>query len=59
MIKKVVDGKEQSVPKKWNYFELSPYSYISYKELEIQVRNYGSGLKSLGISLLEVYGSTR
>ncbi|KAK7206652.1 long-chain-fatty-acid-CoA ligase 1 [Myxozyma melibiosi] len=58
IIKKVVDGKEQSIPKKWNYFELSPYSYISYAELEQNVRVYGSGLKSLDVSLLEVYGST-
>ncbi|KAK9449051.1 eukaryotic long-chain fatty acid CoA synthetase (LC-FACS) [Limtongia smithiae] len=58
MVKKIVDGKETSVPKKWTYFELSPYSYISYAELLQEALTYGSGIKSLGISLLEIYAAT-
>ncbi|KAI9845289.1 MAG: long-chain fatty acid-CoA ligase, partial [Thelocarpon superellum] len=33
-IKKIVDGKEQEVDKKWTYFELGPYEYMSYVEYE-------------------------
>ncbi|KAK9460141.1 eukaryotic long-chain fatty acid CoA synthetase (LC-FACS) [Lipomyces oligophaga] len=58
LVKKIVDGKETSVPKKWNYYEMSPYTYISYKELLEQVTVFGSGLKSIGVTLLEMYAST-
>ncbi|XP_014559031.1 hypothetical protein COCVIDRAFT_13946 [Bipolaris victoriae FI3] len=47
-IKKMVDGKEQEVDKKWQYFELSPYKYKSFIEFEQMALSVGSGLKSLG-----------
>ena len=47
-IKKMVDGKEQEVDKKWQYFELSPYKYKSFVEFEKMALSVGSGLKSLG-----------
>jgi len=47
-IKKMVDGKEQEVDKKWQYFELSPYKYKSFVEFEQMALSVGSGLKSLG-----------
>ena len=34
MIKKTVDGKEQEVEKKWQYYELSGYEYNSFSEHE-------------------------
>ncbi|EUC48664.1 hypothetical protein COCMIDRAFT_23635 [Bipolaris oryzae ATCC 44560] len=47
-VKKMVDGKEQEVDKKWQYFELSPYKYKSFVEFEQMALSVGSALKSLG-----------
>ncbi|KAJ4363144.1 long-chain fatty acid-CoA ligase [Neocucurbitaria cava] len=47
-IKKMVDGKEQEVDKKWQYFELSPYKYKSFVEFEKIALSVGSALKNLG-----------
>lgn len=48
-IKKFVNGVEQEVDKSWNYFEMSPYEYISYKELEVLTHQLGAGLRKLGL----------
>ncbi|KAF2091475.1 acetyl-CoA synthetase-like protein [Saccharata proteae CBS 121410] len=48
-IKKMVDGKEQQVDKKWTYFELGPYNYMSFVEYEKLVLQIGSGLRKLGM----------
>lgn len=48
-IKKIVDGEEQEVDKKWTYFELSGYSYMSFSEYEILTLQVGSGLRKLGL----------
>lgn len=61
-VKKIIDGKEQEVDKKWTFFELSGYSYISYIEYEKQVRDIASGLAGLGLNKqdkVHVYGATR
>ncbi|KAF2260757.1 acetyl-CoA synthetase-like protein [Lojkania enalia] len=49
-IKKMVDGKEQEVDKKWTYFELSPYKYQSFVEFEKQALAIGFALKKLGLA---------
>ncbi|KAF3354441.1 40S ribosomal protein S2 [Verticillium dahliae VDG1] len=49
MVKKIVDGEEREVEKKWTYFELSPYTYISYNEYEALTLQVGSGLRKLGL----------
>jgi len=48
-VKKVIDGKEQTVDKNWNYFELSSYEYITFSEYEQLVLNVGSALRALGL----------
>ena len=48
-VKKIVDGQEQEVDKKWTYFELSEYSYQSFSEYEKFVLQLGSGLRKLGM----------
>lgn len=48
-VKKVVDGKEQEVEKKWTYFELSGYSYMSFVEFEQLALQLGAGLRKLGL----------
>ncbi|KAF8463997.1 hypothetical protein BDZ91DRAFT_261129 [Kalaharituber pfeilii] len=49
-IKKVVDGQEVEVPKMWTYFEMSEYTYISFKEYADLMHDVGSGLSYLGLS---------
>ena len=48
-VKKMVDGKEQEVDKKWTYYELSKYDYVSFVEYERQVLKIGSGFRHLGM----------
>ena len=49
-IKKTIDGETKEVDKKWTYFELSGYSYMSFVEFEKMVLSLGSGLRQLGLS---------
>jgi long-chain acyl-CoA synthetase len=49
MVKKVVDGKEQQVPKKWTYYEVSSYDYMSFVEYEQLALKAGAGLRALGM----------
>ena len=48
-IKKTVDGKEETVDKKWTYFELSEYHYMSFVEYERLVLQCGAGMRKLGM----------
>lgn len=60
-IKKVIDGVEKEVDKKWNYFEMSPYSYKSFVEYEKLSLELGCGLRKLGLekeSKIHLYGAT-
>ena len=61
-IKKKVDGKDEEVEKKWTYFELSGYSYISFVEYEQRVLQIGAGLRKLGMTKgdrLHIFAATR
>lgn len=61
-IKKTVDGKEQEIDKKWTYFELGSYEYLSFIEYEKLVLQIGSGLRSLGLTegeRVHVFAATR
>uniref|UniRef100_A0A093VZ95 Long-chain-fatty-acid--CoA ligase 1 n=1 Tax=Talaromyces marneffei PM1 TaxID=1077442 RepID=A0A093VZ95_TALMA len=60
-VKKIVDGVEQEVEKKWTYFELSGYEYLSFVEFEKLVLQLGSGLRKLGLekgNRLHLYAAT-
>ncbi|KAI9875232.1 MAG: long-chain fatty acid-CoA ligase, partial [Watsoniomyces obsoletus] len=60
-VKKIVDGQEQEVDKKWTYFELSPYSYISFIEYEQMALSCGAGLRNIGLNprdMIHLYGAT-
>ncbi|KAL8917415.1 MAG: hypothetical protein Q9208_007970 [Pyrenodesmia sp. 3 TL-2023] len=48
-VKKIVDGETQEVDKKWTYFELSEYNYISFVEYEKMALEIGAGLRKLGL----------
>ena len=61
-VKKIVDGQEQEVDKKWTYFELSGYTYMSFVEYETLALRGGAGLRKLGMKKndkLHLYGATR
>lgn len=61
-VKKTVDGQTKMVDKKWTYFELSEYSYISFVEYEKMVLQIGAGLRSLGMNKgdrVHLYAATR
>lgn len=48
-VPKVVDGETVMVDKEWQYFELAPYSYITYGEYFAIVKQIGAGLRKLGL----------
>ena len=61
-VKKTVDGETKEIDKKWTYFELSEYSYISFAEYEKLALNIGSGLRKLGLvkgDRLHLFAGTR
>lgn len=61
-IKKVVDGKEQEVDKKWTYSELGEYNYMSFIEYERMCLRVGAGLRKLGMQAtdrLHIFAATR
>jgi long-chain acyl-CoA synthetase len=62
MVKKVVDGVEQEVPKKWTYYEMSGYTYMSFNQYLARVNTAGSALKALGMQKnekLQIFAATR
>ena len=45
----MVNGMEQLVSKKWEYLELSPYEYRTYRDLGREANSIGAGLRKLGL----------
>jgi long-chain acyl-CoA synthetase len=61
MITRMVGGEETQVPKKWTFWELSPYIYRSYKQFGEESAAVGAGLRNLGLQpgdRLELYAGT-
>lgn len=61
-VQKVVNGATQEVEKEWTYFEMSPYSFITYSEYETWTLELGSGLRKLGFQKgdkLHMFAATR
>lgn len=61
-VKKVIDGHVQEVDKQWTYFELSGYSYLTFKEYKTLVLQMGAGLRKLGLAKddrIHMFASTR
>lgn len=48
-VKKMVDGQETEVDKKWTYYEMSPYKWKSFKSWKRQAEAIGSGYRKLGL----------
>ncbi|EAZ62939.2 long-chain fatty acid--CoA ligase and synthetase 4 [Scheffersomyces stipitis CBS 6054] len=62
-VHKVIDGVETEVDKQWTYYEMSPYTHITYNDLLALVKNYSNGLIELGLapnqqSKLFIFAST-
>ncbi|PNS16267.1 Long-chain-fatty-acid--CoA ligase 1 [Sphaceloma murrayae] len=48
-IKKKVDGQETEVDKEWQYYELSPYEFMSFTEYEKLTLKVGAAFRSVGM----------
>ncbi|UNI18358.1 Long-chain-fatty-acid--CoA ligase [Purpureocillium takamizusanense] len=49
-VKKNVDGEIREVDKEWQFFELSPFSFLTYKDYEARVLQLGAGLRKIGLT---------
>lgn len=49
-IKKMVDGKETTVDKKWTYFEMSEYHFMTFLEYEQMALRCGAAFRKLGMA---------
>jgi len=54
-VKKMVDGKEVKEIKKWKYFQLSDYKYLSFVEVQAAVSEIARGLVHIGITSDDVF----
>jgi long-chain acyl-CoA synthetase len=50
-IKTKVNGVEEEVDKKWTYFQLSEYKYVSFEEHKRNATECGAGLRKLGMGV--------
>ncbi|PNP60106.1 hypothetical protein THARTR1_00130 [Trichoderma harzianum] len=60
-VPKNIDGQVVEVDKEWQYFELSKFDFLTFKEYETLVLQLGSGLRKLGFSgshKLHLFGTT-
>ena len=61
-VQKIVDGEIQELEKEWQLFELSKFSYLTFKEYEQLALQVGYGLRKLGLTSkhkLHLFGTTR
>ncbi|QLG73562.1 hypothetical protein HG535_0F00720 [Zygotorulaspora mrakii] len=61
-VTKRIDGKDEKIEKKWQYYELSHYKYNTFQELTSIMHDLGRGLIKLGLtpeeSKLHIYAGT-
>lgn len=61
-VTKIVGGKEVKEKKKWSYFELSEFKYLTFTELREAAEAIGRGLADLGFKrgdIFNIYSATR
>lgn len=61
-VKQVVEGKEIEVEKKWTFFEMGDFEYITFGEYAQRAMRIGSGLRKLGLTKgdkLHIFATTR
>ncbi|KAJ1338332.1 long-chain acyl-CoA synthetase [Microdochium nivale] len=60
-VPKIVDGVKTEVEKEWTFFELSPYSFLTFKDYEERALAVGAGLRKLGLQpgdIIHLFAST-
>lgn len=61
-VSKNVNGEVIEVDKEWQFFELTKFDFLTYKQYEELVLQLGSGLRKLGLTpehKLHLFGTTR
>jgi long-chain acyl-CoA synthetase len=61
-VTKIVDGQKQEVEKKWSFFELSEYKYLSFTDYELLTLQIGSGFRALNMGKgdrVHIFAGTR
>ena len=61
-ITKKVDGEDKVETKKWKYFELGPYQYLSFQQVKTSVIEIANALVGLGLKkgdVFNIYAQTR
>ncbi|TPX64133.1 hypothetical protein SpCBS45565_g06090 [Spizellomyces sp. 'palustris'] len=49
-VTKLVDGKPVQEIKKWNFYELSPFSWMTYSDVKEATVRIGAGLRKIGLN---------
>ncbi|KAI9011204.1 hypothetical protein BC832DRAFT_529632 [Gaertneriomyces semiglobifer] len=49
-VTKMVDGEKVTETKKWNFYELGPYEWMTFSEVRRCVLDFGSGLRNIGMN---------
>ncbi|KAI8078679.1 uncharacterized protein BX664DRAFT_342473 [Halteromyces radiatus] len=60
-VTKFINGVETKEKKTWKYFQLSPYEYITYKEVSDRAHAIGNGFAALGLdpkAKVEIFSGT-
>ena len=61
-VTKMVAGSPVKETKRWKYFKLSGYKWMTYMDVKITTGNIGAGLRHLGVQpkdRITVFGATR
>jgi long-chain acyl-CoA synthetase len=61
-VSKIIDGVETKQMKKWSYFQMSGYKYITFGEAGQLVHDIGAGFKFLGLgnkAKVEIFAPTK
>lgn len=61
-VQRNVDGEIREVDKEWQFFELSPFHFYTYKEYLELIHQVGAGLRKIGLTSeqkLHLFASTR
>lgn len=62
-VKKLINGKETEIEKTWLYYELTPYTYQTYPQVDEIIHQIGRGLIKMGlqpggVDRLHIFAST-
>jgi len=61
-VKEIIAGKEIEIEKKWTFFEMGNFEYITFGEYAKKAIKLGSGLRKLGLEpgdRLHIFATTR